>query len=423
MNEELWKKYVAVLKKELIPAMGCTEPIAIALAAAKGKELLGVWPERVVVKVSGSILKNAKSVVVPNTEGIRGIPAAVIAGIVGGKAELGLQVLAEMTEEESSRIKNVLEQIPVAVEFLDRGHVFDIYAEFYSQASRAAVRITDYHTNFVYLEKDGNVLLDEQPEFAEDELKDRLEYMTIESICRFADEIELDKIAPVIERQMDYNWAIAEEGMRKKYGANIGKVLKNVYGSDCRNLACSMSAAGSDARMNGCELPVVVNSGSGNQGITVCIPVMVYGKYSGNYTKEQIIRALLVSNLTAIYEKAGIGTLSAYCGAVSAGAGAAAGIAYLQGEGCSGVSHTIVNALAISSGIICDGAKASCAGKIAVSVYTGILGYEMWKQEQEFVAGDGIVVKGLDANIRAIGDLATRGMGETNKEIIRQMIQ
>lgn len=423
MDKELYGQYVEILQEELMPAMGCTEPISLALAAAKAKELLEEEVDHIVVKASGSIIKNTKSVVVPNTGGLRGIPVAVIAGVIGGKAELELEVIARITPEQIEEIKKAVETIPVSVEFLDKGHVFDLIVELYGRENKAVVRITDTHTNMVYLEQNGKILKDQQPALEKNELKKRLEILSIENIWDFVKEVKMEDVEALIRRQMECNWAIAEEGMKMRYGANIGKVLRITYGSDHKNLACAMAAAGSDARMNGCELPVVVNSGSGNQGITVCIPVMVYARHYNTFTEERLIRALVMANMIAIYEKAGIGTLSAYCGAVSAGAGAGAGIAYLLGCDIKGISHTVVNALAISSGIICDGAKASCAGKIALSVYAGILGYEMWTNDQQFYAGDGIVADGFDANIRAIGNLANLGMSETNNEIIRQMIR
>ena len=377
MEQIMCEKYISILKEELIPAMGCTEPIALAYAAAKGRELLGCLPDKVLVKASGSIIKNTKSVIVPNTNQMKGIPVAVAAGIVGGKAELKLQVISEVTDEQVAGIQKFLEQVPIDVEPLDNGHVFDILIEQYAGEEKSVIRIADYHTNIIFIGKNNEILLDKtegKQETRESERQDLSKEISLsmEDIWEFANEVNLDEVRETIQKQIDCNWAIAMEGMNQKYGANIGKVLSDVYGDGVQNLACAMAAAGSDARMNGCEMPVVVNSGSGNQGMTVAVPILVYAKHLKS-EEETVFRALVLANMIAIYEKTGIGRLSAYCGAVSAGAAAAAGIAYLNGDDYDTVIHTVVNALAASSGIVCDGAKASCAAKIAISVYSGLL--------------------------------------------------
>lgn len=427
MEQIMCEKYISILKEELIPAMGCTEPIALAYAAAKGRELLGCLPDKVLVKASGSIIKNTKSVIVPNTNQMKGIPVAVAAGIVGGKAELKLQVISEVTDEQVAGIQKFLEQVPIDVEPLDNGHVFDILIEQYAGEEKSVIRIADYHTNIIFIGKNNEILLDKtegKQETWESERQDLSKEISLsmEDIWEFANEVNLDEVRETIQKQIDCNWAIAMEGMNQKYGANIGKVLSDVYGDGVQNLACAMAAAGSDARMNGCEMPVVVNSGSGNQGMTVAVPILVYAKHLKS-EEETVFRALVLANMIAIYEKTGIGRLSAYCGAVSAGAAAAAGIAYLNGDDYDTVIHTVVNALAASSGIVCDGAKASCAAKIAISVYSGLLGYEMYKRDQQFYAGDGIVAPGIEATLKNVGELASRGMYETNSEIIRMMTQ
>lgn len=427
MEQIMCEKYISILKEELIPAMGCTEPIALAYAAAKGRELLGCLPDKVLVKASGSIIKNTKSVIVPNTNQMKGIPVAVAAGIVGGKAELKLQVISEVTDEQVAGIQKFLEQVPIDVEPLDNGNVFDILIEQYAGEEKSVIRIADYHTNIIFIGKNNEILLDKtegKQETRESERQDLSKEISLsmEDIWEFANEVNLDEVRETIQKQIDCNWAIAMEGMNQKYGANIGKVLSDVYGDGVQNLACAMAAAGSDARMNGCEMPVVVNSGSGNQGMTVAVPILVYAKHLKS-EEETVFRALVLANMIAIYEKTGIGRLSAYCGAVSAGAAAAAGIAYLNGDDYDTVIHTVVNALAASSGIVCDGAKASCAAKIAISVYSGLLGYEMYKRDQQFYAGDGIVAPGIEATLKNVGELASRGMYETNSEIIRMMTQ
>lgn len=421
-TDEKYQAYVQILKEELVPAMGCTEPIALAYAGAKAREVLGCVPDKVLVEASGSIIKNVKSVIVPNTNHLKGIPAAVTAGIIAGKAEKELEVIAEVTPEEIEEMVTFLKETPIAVEHIDQGITFDIVLTVYKGESYAKVRIANYHTNIVRVEKDGEVILDIPVEGENEEgLTDR-SLLDMESIWEFANVVELEDIKEVIGRQIEYNTAIADEGMRGDYGANIGSVLLSAYGDDVRTRAKARAAAGSDARMNGCELPVIINAGSGNQGMTCSLPVLEYAKEL-NATEEQKYRALALSNLTAIHQKTGIGRLSAYCGAVSAGAAAGAGIAYLCGGGYDEVIHTVVNALAIVSGMVCDGAKASCAAKIAASVDAGILGYNMYLNGQEFYAGDGIVTKGVEATIQNIGRLGKEGMRETNEEIIKMMIE
>lgn len=420
-TDEKYQAYVQILKEELIPAMGCTEPIALAYAAAKAREVLGEIPDRMWIGASGSIIKNVKSVIVPNTNHLKGIPAAAAAGIVAGEAEKELEVISEVSEEKRNQIAEFLGQTEITVDFIDNGIVFDIIIEVYKGASSAKVRIANYHTNIVRIEKNGEIVLDIPVEGESEEgLTDR-SLLDVEAIWDFINTVDIEDIREVLSRQIEYNTAIAEEGLRGDYGANIGSVLLSMYGDDVRNRAKARAAAGSDARMNGCELPVIINAGSGNQGMTCSLPVLEYAKEL-NAGEEKTYRALALSNLIAIHQKTGIGRLSAYCGAVSAGAAAGAGIAYLCGGGYEEVIHTVVNALAIVSGMVCDGAKASCAAKIAASVDAGILGYHMFLQGQQFYAGDGIVTKGVEATIHNIGRLGKDGMKETNAEIIRMMI-
>lgn len=413
--------YVQTLKEELVPAMGCTEPIALAYGAARARAVLGEMPDRVVVGASGSIIKNVKSVIVPNTDHLKGIPAAAAAGIVAGDADKELEVIASVSSEQTAQMKEFMEQVPITVEHIDNGITFDIVITLYKGVSYARVRIANYHTNIVLVEKNGEIL--EKKLVAgesEDGLTDR-SLLNMRDILDFARTVDIEDVREVLERQIDYNWAIAEEGIRGNYGANIGSVLLDMEGESVRVRAKAMAAAGSDARMNGCELPVIINSGSGNQGITASVPVIVYAK-DMKVSHETLLRALTLSNLTAIHQKTAIGRLSAYCGAVSAGAGAGAGIAYLHGGDYKEIVHTVVNALAIVSGIVCDGAKASCAAKIASAVDAGILGYQMYIRGQQFYGGDGIVTKGVEETLKNVGRLGKEGMKATNEEIIRIMI-
>lgn len=420
-TEEKYGAYVQILKEELVPAMGCTEPIALAYAAAKARETLGEMPDRVRVDASGSIIKNVKSVIVPNTGHLKGIPAAAAAGIVAGRAEKELEVIADVTPEEVEKIKEFLDTVPVEVYHVDSGITFEIIVTVLARENSARVRIANYHTNIVLIEKNGEVLLKNEVQGEKEEgLTDR-SLLDMAGIWDFANTVDIEDVREVIGRQIVYNTAISEEGLRGDYGANIGSVLLDMDGNNIRTRAKAKAAAGSDARMNGCELPVIINSGSGNQGMTCSLPVIEYAKEL-NSTEEQLYRALVLSNLVAIHQKTGIGRLSAYCGAVCAGAAAGAGIAFLCGGEYEDITHTVVNALAIVSGIVCDGAKASCAAKIASAVDAGILGYQMYRRGQQFYAGDGIVTKGVDATIRNVGRLGREGMKETNEEIIEIMV-
>ena len=410
-----------MLKEELIPAMGCTEPIAIAYAGAIAREHLGCLPERVEIEVSGNIIKNVKSVIVPNTGGLRGIEVAAAAGIVAGDAAKELKVISEVSTEAVAVIHKFLESTPITVNFSDSKKIFDIMITVYGNGHSAYVRICEFHTNIVEIREDDKYVL--QKDIAvEDSLgfTDR-GFMNVQEIIEFADTARIEDVKDILDLQIECNVNISEEGLAGDYGANIGKVLLKTYGTDDVKIrAKAKAAAGSDARMNGCEMPVVINSGSGNQGITASIPVIEHAKELG-VSDEKRYRALLVSNLITIHLKSGIGRLSAYCGAVSAGCASGAGIAYLYGGGVDEVSHTIVNSLAITSGIICDGAKASCAAKIATAIDAGILGYHMYKEGQQFYGGDGIVSKGVENTIKNVGQLAKEGMSTTDQEILKIM--
>lgn len=413
--------YVQILKEELRPAMGCTEPIALAYAAALAEKVLGELPDRVVVGASGSIIKNVKSVIVPNTNHLKGIPAAATAGIIAGNPDRELEVIAEVTSEQIEQMKSFMENTEIRVEHVDHGFTFDIIVTLYKGEAYSRVRIVNYHTNVVLVEKNGEILKQKEVSGEGEEGMTDRSLLNMEDIWDFINTMDVEDVREVLGRQIRYNMDIAEEGMRGNYGANIGKVLLEMCGNDLRTRAKAMAAAGSDARMNGCELPVIINSGSGNQGITSSVPVIVYAREL-NASEDTLYRALALSDLTTIHQKTPIGRLSAYCGAVSAGAGAGAAIAYLNGGDYEDIVHTVVNAVAIISGMVCDGAKASCAAKIAQSVDAGILGYYMYKNGQQFMDGDGIVTKGIENTLKNVGRLAKEGMKETNEEIIKIMI-
>ncbi|MBU3100077.1 L-serine ammonia-lyase, iron-sulfur-dependent, subunit alpha [Clostridium sp. DSM 17811] len=402
--------------------MGCTEPIAIAYASAKAKEVLGHTPDRTIVEVSGNIIKNVKSVIVPNTGHLKGIAAATAAGIIAGNPEKKLEVISDVSNEDKEKIKEYLSTFPIEVKLIDTPFIFDIQITVFYKETYVKVRIVNYHTNIILIEKNGEILYHKESTSSKEEGLSGKELLSVKDIVDFADSVDIKDIEDIIGRQIEYNSKIAEEGLKNSYGANIGSVLISTYGSDVKVRAKAKAAAGSDARMNGCELPVIIVSGSGNQGMTASLPVIEYGNEL-KVSKEKLYRALVISNLVTIHQKTGIGRLSAYCGAVCAGAGSGAGITYLYGGGYRDISHTIVNALSIVSGIICDGAKASCAAKIATSVDAGILGYHMFKQGQQFKGGDGIVKKGIESTISNVGKLAKEGMKETDKEIIKIMME
>ncbi|MDF2883506.1 MAG: hypothetical protein K0R54_4063 [Clostridiaceae bacterium] len=416
-----YQTYLQILKEELVPAMGCTEPISIAYGSAKARELLGTIPDRVVIEVSANIIKNVKSVIVPNTNGLKGIEAAVSIGIIAGKSEKILEVISQASKEEKKAAKEYMERKCIEVKLADTALIFDITITMHSKQSYVKLRITDYHTNIVYIEKNGEIVYDVgMIEAKEKGLTDK-GLLNVKDIVDFADSVFIEEVKETLVRQIQYNLAIARAGIENNYGANIGSVILKTYGNDVKIRAKAMAAAASDARMSGCELPVIINSGSGNQGIAASLPVIEYAKEL-KVDDDKLFRALVVSNLITIHQKTGIGRLSAFCGAVCAGCGSGTGIAYLYGGGYEEIAHTLVNAVAIVSGIICDGAKPSCAAKIAASVDAGILGYYMYKERQQFRGGDGIVAKGVENTITNVGYLGKVGMKETDKEIIHIML-
>ena len=421
LTPELTNAYVAILNEELLLATGCTEPIAIAYAAARLRAVLGELPERILVEVSGNIIKNVKSVVVPNTGGLKGIHAAVAAGAVAGDDTRQLQVISGITPDWHAAIARYAGVTPMEIVCAETPRLLDICLTGWAGKHSAKVHIANNHSNIVREEKDGVVLLEKpMTDSPEDSLTDK-SILKVADILEFAETADLSRVQDLLERQIQCNMAIAQEGLEGSWGANIGAVLLRDYAHDIQTEAKAWAAAGSDARMSGCELPVVILSGSGNQGITASVPVVRYAMRLG-VSREKLYRALLISDLVTIHQKSGIGRLSAYCGAVSAGVGAGAGIAYLLDGSLDAVAHTIVNAVAMISGTICDGAKPSCAAKIAASVDSGILGYYMYRNNREFKSGDGIVTKGVDNTIANIGVLAKEGMQQTDKTILQIMV-
>lgn len=417
MDKRIYDEYVNILREELVPALGCTEPIAIAYCSSLASSLLEGEIERVNVSVSSNIIKNVKSVVVPNTKGRKGIETAAAAGIIAARSDKELEILSSLTDDDIPKICEFLRLHEVKVTPSPRPYVFSIIVEVFSFGRRALAEIAGTHTNVIRLERDDEVLLSVEYEEKKAKSRENRDLLTIHDIVEFADSVIIDDVGETLERQIEYNMAIAEDGLEHDWGANIGSILLSSYGNGVNNRAKAYAAAGSDARMNGSEKPVIINSGSGNQGLTVSIPVIIYAEEL-KADRELLLRALTVSNLTAIHIKASIGALSAYCGATSAACGASAGISYLYGGRENEIAHCVVNSLAIESGMICDGAKASCAAKIASAVEAGLLGFEMTRNKSEFLSGDGIVTKGVENTIRNIVELATVGMRETDRTII-----
>ena len=424
LSPQIVSVYESILQEELLVAMGCTEPIAIAYAASIVRECLGVDPDSVRVELSGNIIKNVKSVIVPGTGGLRGIEAAIAAGVAANAPERELQVLSGLSELDRVQMQHILDTCDFQVKEMETECVFEILLEGMSGQRSALVRIVGNHTNVVQVVscgKDVTSAYCASSVTQERSAADR-SALNVQDIVAFAEQADLTRLAPLLSRQIQMNMAIAEEGLRGQYGASIGKVLYGNGGGTVKDRARAHAAAGSDARMSGCEMPVGIVSGSGNQGITASVPVVIYARDQGA-SEEETLRAVLLSNLITIHQKTGIGCLSAYCGAISAGCGAAAGICFLKGGRFYEIAHTLVNAVAILSGTICDGAKPSCAAKIAMAVEAGILGYEMMCSGHQFYGGDGIITKGVENTIRNIGRLARDGMSETDKEIIRIMLQ
>lgn len=422
MRKDIYQAYCEILKEELRLAMGCTEPIAIAYGAAVARSHMTSDPTQITIGLSGNIIKNTKSVVVPATGGMHGIAAAVVAGTVANRADLVLEVLSVLTKEDIPKMQKLLATCPVEVKELGTEHIFEVFLTMKNDTEEVKARLLDRHTNLVLVEKNGQVLVKNEAEEQDGGIKTDRSLLSVENIVAFVEEVNLDDVRELLERQISCNMAIAEEGLKGEYGACIGKIIYKDGNCSVADKARAYAAAGSDARMNGCELPVCIISGSGNQGITSSVPVVVYAKEMGK-SEDEMLRAVLLADLITTHLKTGIGCLSAYCGAISAGAGCGAGIAYLNGGGFKEIAHTIVNSLAILSGTICDGAKSSCAAKIAMAVESGILGYEMYKNGHQFYSGEGIVTKGVENTIANVGKLARQGMYGTDKEIIKIMLE
>lgn len=426
MNRKIYNEYVTILESELVPALGCTEPIALAYAAAKAKEVLGKMPDHITMRCSGNIIKNVKGVKVPNSGGMKGVEAAAVLGITGGDPSQALEVLEHVTDREIDEAEKLLK-----AGFCDcvlKDDVANLYIEAYAvckktEKSEALVVIEDEHTNITHIEKDGQVLFHkEKKEYCQEREKtpDK-SLLNLEDIITFANEVQITDVEKVLGRQIKYNTRIAEEGLRNPWGAQVGRVVLEEFGEDVKWRAVAKASAGSDARMSGCALPVIINSGSGNQGMTCSLPVIEFGKELKK-SKEEIYRALCVSNLVALNQKKYIGSPSAYCGAVCAAAGAGAGITYLCGGTLEQIENTVVNTIADAGGIVCDGAKPSCAAKISTALQAAILSHKMAMRGLTFARGEGLVMDCPEDTIKAVGYVGRAGMKQTDVEILNLMI-
>ena len=421
LAENVYRTYVQILKEELVPAFGCTEPISLAYCAAKAREVLGALPERVEIQASGNIIKNVKGVTVPNSGGLKGIDIAAVLGMTGGNADKALEVLEEITPEHIRKAEALVQKGICTCSLIENVPNLYISAKVRKDGHYAEVTIAEQHTNIIHMEKDGNVLLEKDLQKKDESAAVDKSRLTVKDILDFADQVKLEDIEEVIGRQIRMNTAIAQEGLDNNYGAQIGKTLMHVWGKSATTRACARAAAGSDARMGGCSMPVVINSGSGNQGITVSLPVIVYAE-EWEVSKEKLYRSLVVSNLIAIHQKYYIGSLSAYCGAVSAACGAGAGITYMYGGNYHQVSLTIINTLGNVGGIVCDGAKPSCAAKIASSVDAALMAFHLSIQNKSFLPGEGIIKGDVEETIKSMGYIGRVGMRATDTEILNVMI-
>lgn len=421
MNPDCFPAFTRILKEELVPALGCTEPIAIAFAAAKAREVLGCLPERMVASCSGNIIKNVKSVIVPSTDGMKGISVSAIIGAVGGDASLRLEVLTKVTEDQVRQAKALEEKHICEVRLLENVPNLDIIIEAFHGGDSALVELRNAHTNIYRIEKNGEVLFQSDCADSVDSHSHDDSIMTLENIKDYVENVDLSEIRDVLKRQLKCNMEIAHEGIIRSYGANVGKTILNHFGNHWEEMACAYAAAGSDARMSGCCLPVVINSGSGNQGITASVPVYIYAQ-NLRAGEDRMLRALAFSNLIAIYQKQKLGKLSAYCGAVSAATGAGAAITFLSGGTLEQISATITNTLANISGIVCDGAKSSCAAKIATSLHAAITAHYMSMDDYAFQPGEGLVRETLEGTISAYTDMGRVGMRDTDIAILNMMI-
>lgn len=412
-------EYLDVLQKELVPALGCTEPIAIAYAAAKAREVLMKFPDRIEICCSGNIIKNVKGVTVPNSNGLRGVEAAAVLGVVGGNAARKLEVLEEIKEEHIEKTRQLIAHNYCTCLLQEEVENLYIVANVFAGKESASVTIINRHTFITEITKNAEILY--HHELAKENNNIDWNKWSIKEILDFVKNVELSDVYELLDKQIEMNSAIAEAGLNHKYGTQIGRTVMKIYGNSVEARARAKAAAGSDARMGGCSLPVVINSGSGNQGMTVSLPVIEYAK-EWKVPKEKLYRALVLSNLVAIYQKHFIGSLSAFCGAVTAACGCGAAITYMAGGNYEDICRTITNTVANVGGIVCDGAKASCAAKISSAVDAAILGHHLSMNGLAFQPGEGIIQDNVEDTIKSVGYIGRVGMKETDIDILKIMM-
>ena len=422
LSDHVKNTYTEILRTELVEATGCTEPISLALAGAKAREVLGSEPCRIEVCCSGNIIKNVKAVVVPNSGGLRGIPVAAVLGVVAGKADKGLQVISEVTAEDRHRLLEALDRMDVKVTLAENVPPLYILFKVWSETDSAEVEISVTHSNISRIERNGEVLFENSGEEVSQHVGPDMALLNINDIIEYAETVDIEDIRETLERQIADNTAISQEGLTNSWGEMVGRTLLESYGDGIRTRMRAAAAAGSDARMNGCPMPVVINSGSGNQGMTVSLPVIEYAKYAG-IDHDTLLRALALANLLALHQKQYIGYLSAYCGAISAGAGAACGVCWLKGGTRQEIADTLVNSIATIGGMVCDGAKSSCAGKISLSIESGLQGMDMAMRGLRYRPGEGLVKSDDDETVREIGRMGKEGMQSTDLEILKIMLE
>ena len=420
MDKKIYDSYIAILKHELVPALGCTEPIAIAFASAKARDVLGAFPEHVTIHLSGNMIKNVKSVIVPNSHGERGIPTAVALGCTGGDAALKYEVLTPVTEADIARARALVQNGFCDTKYVEGKDNLYIRVEAFCGADAASVTVEHEHTHITRIEKNGTVLYTAGIDDCDDGDVDK-SLLNVRDICAFAEAVKSEDLSPILERQIAMNTAISDEGLKGEYGENVGRLMMALNGDHVEGRAAARAAAGSDARMNGCSMPVIINSGSGNQGMTVTLPICEYAQ-TWHIDDDRRLRALALGNLISIHIKRHIGNLSAFCGAVSAGCGAACGIAWMDGCTYEQICMTITNTLCNVGGIVCDGAKSSCAAKIASAVNAGTMSYRMAKIGHAFQGGDGLAGDDIEETIRNIGRMGRVGMKPTDVEILNIMV-
>lgn len=422
MITELYNNYIQLLKDEMVKALGCTEPIAVALAGAKAREVLGIMPKKIIIKCSQNIIKNVKGVIVPTTPNMKGIDVACVLGVIAGDANLGLEVLNNVKEKDIKELKELLLKNICEVQQLNSGDNLHIICYVENGNENAEVEILHSHSNIESIKKNGKVIFQNKDGKNINSQKIDYSILNFEDIYNFSNTFKIEDLKDLLDMEIQCNNAIAEEGLKNDYGAKVGKTILKNAGDSIKEKVKAYAAAGSDARMSGCNMPVVINSGSGNQGMAILSTVYQYAKYL-KISNEKLYRALVFANLIGLWQKAGIGKLSAFCGAVSAASAAGAAITYMKGGTKKQIEDTIINTLASAGGIVCDGAKPSCALKIATAVDAAIMSSEMAMNNCVFQNGEGLVKDNIENTVSAICEMAKDGMKNTDEKILEIMLK